>query len=167
MPVQMTLLNALIALLFLNNFKKSLNQVLDRMLLFLLLTIDGLKYALIIILTTQTRLLIIKQEFFPSVINLINIVFVFVWSLVFRNFYFSLSYGTKNVMAKLHSKFFSLIETMLMITAGVYSFFQVEKLTLADKIILNCVLLIARTFTISNENPLMQIFVSLGGISLT
>jgi len=93
------------------------------MLLFLLLTIDGLKYALIIILTTQTRLLIIKQEFFPSVINLINIVFVFVWSLVFRNFYFSLSYGTKNVMAKLHSRFFSLIETMLMITAGVYSFF--------------------------------------------
>lgn len=95
-----SMINIIIILLLLNCLRKESSPIFDKIFLLILVLLQSSKHILIIIICSEIRSLILSQDIVFSIINSINLVLLVFWNILFENFYFTLNYSSKNLLAR-------------------------------------------------------------------
>ena len=116
----------------------------------LLILIQAFKYLSIIVICSHIRQLVLSGEVIFSVVNFLNLVGLVAWNLIFENYYFTLNYGVKNLLAKFYSPYHLIVESFFIGLTIVLAFIGTSKLGNVYKIMFNVAFLALKASIICN-----------------
>ena len=120
----------------------------DKILLLLLFLLQTFKYLSIIVLCSVIRYLFLNGEILFTLINSLNLIGIIFWTILFDNFYFTINYGLKNLMAKFYLHQYVFVETILALITIIFSLLGPYELSFTWRMIFNILTITLKSLVI-------------------